>query len=229
MKYFASFLLMIGLLLSNPLSHRVSAGGSAGHPALQLPGEGSGEASSCPYCTYYSQLSGSENLHEHPEEQHHRYQNSRLGNHPCHGNSPCQSRSPCYGNAQVLEPRKKLWERCWAGLRIKLKLIVSSRYFNRGIMIAILINTLSMGIEYHEQVGRLFGFRWLTLLWMCLQCEWRANHFVGGSQQTCPPINTYSSEHMGSRRVRVWKCLHACSRVWVCAGVYQETGKLIRP
>uniref|UniRef100_A0A8C8DRU4 Calcium channel, voltage-dependent, T type, alpha 1H subunit b n=1 Tax=Oryzias sinensis TaxID=183150 RepID=A0A8C8DRU4_9TELE len=126
-------------------------GGSAGHPALQLPGEGSGEASSCPYCTYYSQLSGSENLHEHPEEQHHRYQNSRLGNHPCHGNSPCQSRSPCYGNAQVLEPRKKLWERCWAGLRIKLKLIVSSRYFNRGIMIAILINTLSMGIEYHEQ------------------------------------------------------------------------------
>lgn len=31
--------------------------------------------------------------------------------------------------------------------------IVDSKYFGRGIMIAILINTLSMGIEYHEQVS----------------------------------------------------------------------------
>lgn len=30
--------------------------------------------------------------------------------------------------------------------------IVDSKYFGRGIMIAILVNTLSMGIEYHEQV-----------------------------------------------------------------------------
>uniref|UniRef100_A0A8C7IZX3 Voltage-dependent T-type calcium channel subunit alpha n=1 Tax=Oncorhynchus kisutch TaxID=8019 RepID=A0A8C7IZX3_ONCKI len=30
-------------------------------------------------------------------------------------------------------------------------LVVSSRYFNRGIMISILINTLSMGIEFHQQ------------------------------------------------------------------------------
>ncbi|XP_069066231.1 voltage-dependent T-type calcium channel subunit alpha-1H isoform X4 [Pleurodeles waltl] len=33
----------------------------------------------------------------------------------------------------------------------RLQRIVDSKYFNRGIMIAILINTLSMGIEYHEQ------------------------------------------------------------------------------
>lgn len=32
--------------------------------------------------------------------------------------------------------------------------IVDSKYFGRGIMIAILVNTLSMGIEYHEQVGQ---------------------------------------------------------------------------
>lgn len=32
------------------------------------------------------------------------------------------------------------------------KKIVDSDYFGRGIMIAILINTLSMGIEYHQQV-----------------------------------------------------------------------------
>uniref|UniRef100_A0A8C9ZA93 Voltage-dependent T-type calcium channel subunit alpha-1H n=1 Tax=Sander lucioperca TaxID=283035 RepID=A0A8C9ZA93_SANLU len=41
--------------------------------------------------------------------------------------------------------------RAWVGFREKLKRIVESKYFNRGIMIAILVNTLSMGIEYHEQ------------------------------------------------------------------------------
>ncbi|XP_064414921.1 voltage-dependent T-type calcium channel subunit alpha-1H [Latimeria chalumnae] len=39
----------------------------------------------------------------------------------------------------------------WGVFCDKLKRIVESKYFNRGIMIAILINTLSMGIEYHEQ------------------------------------------------------------------------------
>uniref|UniRef100_A0A672YAI4 Calcium channel, voltage-dependent, T type, alpha 1H subunit a n=1 Tax=Sphaeramia orbicularis TaxID=375764 RepID=A0A672YAI4_9TELE len=39
----------------------------------------------------------------------------------------------------------------WKDFREKLKRIVESKYFNRGIMIAILVNTLSMGIEYHEQ------------------------------------------------------------------------------
>ncbi|XP_010281255.1 PREDICTED: voltage-dependent T-type calcium channel subunit alpha-1H-like, partial [Phaethon lepturus] len=41
--------------------------------------------------------------------------------------------------------------RLWKAFGCKLKRIVESKYFNRGIMIAILINTLSMGIEYHEQ------------------------------------------------------------------------------
>ncbi|XP_061604697.1 voltage-dependent T-type calcium channel subunit alpha-1I isoform X4 [Phyllopteryx taeniolatus] len=41
--------------------------------------------------------------------------------------------------------------RAWMNFREKLKRIVESKYFNRGIMIAILVNTLSMGIEYHEQ------------------------------------------------------------------------------
>uniref|UniRef100_A0A8C3LQ48 Voltage-dependent T-type calcium channel subunit alpha n=1 Tax=Chrysolophus pictus TaxID=9089 RepID=A0A8C3LQ48_CHRPC len=35
--------------------------------------------------------------------------------------------------------------------RVKLRGIVDSKYFNRGIMIAILVNTISMGIEHHEQ------------------------------------------------------------------------------
>lgn len=45
-------------------------------------------------------------------------------------------------------PKKK----CWYQTRKKLWGIVESKYFNRGIMIAILINTISMGIEHHEQV-----------------------------------------------------------------------------
>lgn len=41
---------------------------------------------------------------------------------------------------------------CLRYARAILRRIVDSKYFNRGIMIAILINTLSMGVEYHEQV-----------------------------------------------------------------------------
>ncbi|KAM9857055.1 voltage-dependent T-type calcium channel subunit alpha-1I [Aulostomus maculatus] len=41
--------------------------------------------------------------------------------------------------------------RLWYETRLKLWGIVESKYFNRGIMIAILINTISMGIEHHEQ------------------------------------------------------------------------------
>ncbi|XP_062866886.1 voltage-dependent T-type calcium channel subunit alpha-1H [Trichomycterus rosablanca] len=42
--------------------------------------------------------------------------------------------------------------RCVRGV---LRRIVDSKYFNRGIMIAILINSLSMGVEYHEQPAEL--------------------------------------------------------------------------
>ncbi|XP_023273227.1 voltage-dependent T-type calcium channel subunit alpha-1H-like [Seriola lalandi dorsalis] len=126
-------------------------GGCSGHPALLLPGEVPGESSVCPYCIYYNQLRDNENVNELPEDQQLGYSNSCHGNSPCHSNSPCHCSSPCRGDAQVSEPKKRLFQRCWAGLRTKLELIVGSRYFNRGIMIAILINTLSMGIEYHEQ------------------------------------------------------------------------------
>uniref|UniRef100_A0A8C9BNY1 Calcium voltage-gated channel subunit alpha1 H n=1 Tax=Phocoena sinus TaxID=42100 RepID=A0A8C9BNY1_PHOSS len=45
--------------------------------------------------------------------------------------------------------------RIWASFSGKLCRIVDSKYFNRGIMVAILTNTLSMGIEYHEQPDEL--------------------------------------------------------------------------
>lgn len=41
----------------------------------------------------------------------------------------------------------------WREMRAKLRGIVDSKYFNRGIMMAILVNTVSMGIEHHEQAS----------------------------------------------------------------------------
>uniref|UniRef100_A0A452HNL9 Ion transport domain-containing protein n=1 Tax=Gopherus agassizii TaxID=38772 RepID=A0A452HNL9_9SAUR len=45
----------------------------------------------------------------------------------------------------------RLCDDLWREVRVKLRGIVDSKYFNRGIMIAILVNTISMGIEHHEQ------------------------------------------------------------------------------
>jgi len=39
------------------------------------------------------------------------------------------------------------------GVRLGVKQLVDSEYFQRGILMAILFNTLSMGIEYHNQVN----------------------------------------------------------------------------
>uniref|UniRef100_A0A3B3U8U9 Voltage-dependent T-type calcium channel subunit alpha n=1 Tax=Poecilia latipinna TaxID=48699 RepID=A0A3B3U8U9_9TELE len=50
---------------------------------------------------------------------------------------------------------KKGCKELWQDTRKKLWGIVESKYFNRGIMIAILINTISMGIEHHEQPDQL--------------------------------------------------------------------------
>ncbi len=52
--------------------------------------------------------------------------------------------------------RKTCFRQCrdiWNEMRRKLWGIVESKYFSRGIMIAILINTISMGIEHHNQVS----------------------------------------------------------------------------
>ncbi|XP_034781997.2 voltage-dependent T-type calcium channel subunit alpha-1H-like isoform X1 [Acipenser ruthenus] len=60
----------------------------------------------------------------------------------------CRNRQ--FGRKKKPKEKNKLAQ-CWDLFCQKLNRIVESKYFNRGIMIAILINTLSMGIEYHEQ------------------------------------------------------------------------------
>uniref|UniRef100_A0A674NCA2 Calcium voltage-gated channel subunit alpha1 H n=1 Tax=Takifugu rubripes TaxID=31033 RepID=A0A674NCA2_TAKRU len=132
-----------------PVSHLsfVRAGGCS---ALPLPGEIPADSFGCPYCIYNHQPGDSENTNEQTQDQRYGY-NSCHPSSPGHSSGPCHFSSPRHGDMQSPEPKRKLYKRCWAGLRTKLDLIVGSRYFNRGIMIAILINTLSMGIEYHEQ------------------------------------------------------------------------------
>ncbi|XP_078094500.1 voltage-dependent T-type calcium channel subunit alpha-1I-like [Mustelus asterias] len=49
------------------------------------------------------------------------------------------------------ERQARWYVEMWSEVRCKLTNIVESKYFNRGIMMAILINTISMGIEHHEQ------------------------------------------------------------------------------
>lgn len=125
---------------------------SVSHFSFVHAGEIPIESSVCPYCIYNHQLCDSENTNEQTQDQHCGYNNSCHPNSPGRSSSQCHFSSPCHGDTQPPEPKRRIYERCWAGLRTKLDVIVSSRYFNRGIMIAILINTLSMGIEYHEQV-----------------------------------------------------------------------------
>ncbi|CAG0894816.1 unnamed protein product [Darwinula stevensoni] len=47
--------------------------------------------------------------------------------------------------------RFRVFSRCWTTFRKYVKMVVEHPYFNRSILFAILINTLSMGVEYHEQ------------------------------------------------------------------------------
>ncbi|XP_056135687.1 voltage-dependent T-type calcium channel subunit alpha-1I-like [Lampris incognitus] len=54
------------------------------------------------------------------------------------------------GSSAGCNPKQRCQD-LWHEVRMKLWGIVESKYFNRGIMIAILINTISMGIEHHEQ------------------------------------------------------------------------------
>ncbi|GAA6083679.1 voltage-dependent T-type calcium channel subunit alpha-1I-like, partial [Tachysurus ichikawai] len=59
------------------------------------------------------------------------------------------------GQKKKKKKKKNLFWKCkdlWDEMRLKLWSIVESKYFNRGIMMAILINTISMGIEHHNQV-----------------------------------------------------------------------------
>ncbi|XP_030067538.1 voltage-dependent T-type calcium channel subunit alpha-1H isoform X2 [Microcaecilia unicolor] len=110
------------------------------------------ELQSCPYCANILEnqeleLSESEScesdtgVYEFTQDVQHGDQRDRMQQQQQHKKSKRKKKAKP-GN-QVAKLRAAFGDR--------LKRIVDSKYFNRGIMIAILINTLSMGIEYHEQ------------------------------------------------------------------------------
>uniref|UniRef100_A0A182J185 Ion transport domain-containing protein n=1 Tax=Anopheles atroparvus TaxID=41427 RepID=A0A182J185_ANOAO len=57
-------------------------------------------------------------------------------------------RSKC---VRVLSSMWRCFRRCCHLTRVVVKKLVDHKYFQQGILLAILINTLSMGIEYHDQ------------------------------------------------------------------------------
>ena len=42
---------------------------------------------------------------------------------------------------------------CFSTMQNRVKAVVDSKFFQRAILFAILVNTLSMGVEYHDQVS----------------------------------------------------------------------------
>ncbi|XP_074519059.1 voltage-dependent T-type calcium channel subunit alpha-1G isoform X4 [Halichoeres trimaculatus] len=108
---------------------------------------------SCPYCAkaLAGELEGgegnetpgdsdSEGLYEFTQDLHHRDRRD--------------SRQPRRKKRSLGKTAAKV-VRFWRLVCDTFRKIVDSKYFGRGIMIAILINTLSMGIEYHEQPDEL--------------------------------------------------------------------------
>ncbi|XP_069875997.1 voltage-dependent T-type calcium channel subunit alpha-1H isoform X2 [Dipodomys merriami] len=119
---------------------------------------------SCPYCARALEdpeleLSGSESGDSDTHGVYEFTRDLRHGDHRDPMQPPADTAAP--GSPPRLPQRQGSsgWPgslgRAWATFSGKLGRIVDSKYFNRGIMVAILINTLSMGVEYHEQPDEL--------------------------------------------------------------------------
>ncbi|KAL4676561.1 hypothetical protein H8959_010706 [Pygathrix nigripes] len=120
------------------------------------------ELKSCPYCTRAledpeGELSGSESGDSDGRGIYEFTQDVRHGDRRDPMQPPPAMDTPGPGS-----PRRRAQQRAapgepgrlghlWATFSGKLRRIVDSKYFSRGIMMAILVNTLSMGVEYHEQ------------------------------------------------------------------------------
>ncbi|XP_011890003.1 PREDICTED: voltage-dependent T-type calcium channel subunit alpha-1H isoform X8 [Cercocebus atys] len=120
------------------------------------------ELKSCPYCTRAledpeGELSGSESgdsdgrgIYEFTQDVRHSDRRDPMQPPPATDTpGPGSPRRRAQQRAAPGEPGRL--GHLWATFSGKLRRIVDSKYFSRGIMIAILVNTLSMGVEYHEQ------------------------------------------------------------------------------
>ncbi|XP_032932758.1 voltage-dependent T-type calcium channel subunit alpha-1G isoform X7 [Catharus ustulatus] len=111
-------------------------------PCTKLEG-GSCTPESCPYCLTAlageAELSDNETADSDSEGVYEFTQDAHYSD----------QRDPQRGRAKAR--RAHLVLAFWQVVCETFRKIVDSKYFGRGIMVAILINTLSMGIEYHEQ------------------------------------------------------------------------------
>lgn len=121
------------------------------------------ELKNCPYCTSALddpdfELSDSESGGSEGNTVYEFTQDVRHGDHRDPMQFPPAADVPSQGSARPRAQRRAApgeqggLGHVWATFSGKLCRIVDSKYFNRGIMVAILTNTLSMGVEYHEQV-----------------------------------------------------------------------------
>ncbi|XP_039937290.1 voltage-dependent T-type calcium channel subunit alpha-1G isoform X16 [Hirundo rustica] len=112
------------------------------NPCTKLDG-GSCTPESCPYCLTAlageAELSDNETADSDSEGVYEFTQDAHYSD----------QRDPQRGKTQAR--RAHLVLAFWHVVCETFRKIVDSKYFGRGIMVAILINTLSMGIEYHEQ------------------------------------------------------------------------------
>ncbi|XP_075626471.1 voltage-dependent T-type calcium channel subunit alpha-1G isoform X1 [Balearica regulorum gibbericeps] len=111
-------------------------------PCTKLDG-GSCNPESCPYClkalASEAELSDNETADSDSEGVYEFTQDAHYSD----------QRDPQRGRARARRASRVL--AFWHVVCETFRKIVDSKYFGRGIMVAILINTLSMGIEYHEQ------------------------------------------------------------------------------
>ncbi|NXT62971.1 CAC1G protein, partial [Chaetops frenatus] len=111
-------------------------------PCTKLDG-GSCSPESCPYCLTAlageAELSDNETADSDSEGVYEFTQDAHYSD----------QRDPQRGRARARRAHRVL--AFWHVVCETFQKIVDSKYFGRGIMVAILINTLSMGIEYHEQ------------------------------------------------------------------------------
>lgn len=123
------------------------------------------ELKSCPYCASALEdpefeFSGSESGDSDAHGVYEFTQDVRHGDCRDPVQQPHEGGTPGHGNERWRPPLRTASQpgglgRLWASFSSKLRRIVDSKYFNRGIMAAILVNTLSMGVEYHEQPDEL--------------------------------------------------------------------------
>ncbi|XP_034877761.1 voltage-dependent T-type calcium channel subunit alpha-1H isoform X1 [Mirounga leonina] len=124
------------------------------------------ELKNCPYCTSALdnpdfELSDSESGGSEGNMVYEFTQDVRHGDHRDPMRFPPAADAPSQGSARPRAQRRAApgeqggLGHIWATFSGKLCRIVDSKYFNRGIMVAILTNTLSMGVEYHEQPDEL--------------------------------------------------------------------------